>query len=85
MINIKTIIAPDYESAGNLYTIEVTTDSYEAFIEAWKMLLYTWTMNIKENVNKNILKKKMVLLFLIKQFFGLRFLAFAYIHLFVKH
>lgn len=53
MIDIKTIIAPDYESAGNLYTIEVTTDSYEAFIEAWKMLLYT-NDRLKEQKRRQI-------------------------------
>ena len=53
MINIKTIIAPDYESAGNLYTIEVTTDSYEAFIETWKILLYT-NDRLKEQKRRQI-------------------------------
>lgn len=38
-MEIKHIIAPDYENAGNLYTLEVTTDSHEEFIEAWELLL----------------------------------------------
>lgn len=38
-MEIKHIITPDYENAGNLYTLEVTTDSHEEFIEAWELLL----------------------------------------------
>ena len=53
MIDIKTIIAPDYENTGNLYTIEVTTDSYEAFIETWKILLYT-NDRLKEQKRRQI-------------------------------
>ena len=39
MIQIKRIIAPDYETSGNLYTIEVTTDSSRESEEALIALL----------------------------------------------
>ena len=39
MIDIKQIITPDYENSGNLYHIEVTTDSALEFQEAMKLLL----------------------------------------------
>lgn len=39
MIQIKRIIAPDYETSGNLYTIEVTTDSSRESKEALIALL----------------------------------------------
>lgn len=38
MINITQQITPDYECAGNLYQIEVTTDSNEEYLEALKLL-----------------------------------------------
>ena len=39
MIEITSLIDNDYENAGNLYNIQVTTESYEEFLEAWKILL----------------------------------------------
>lgn len=39
MIDIKQIITPDYENGGNLYHIEVTTDSALEYLEAMKLLL----------------------------------------------
>lgn len=39
MIEIKRTHAPDYENSGNLYQIEVTTDSFEEYSEAVQLLL----------------------------------------------
>ena len=39
MIEVTSLINNDYENAGNLYSIQVTTESYEEFLEAWKILL----------------------------------------------
>lgn len=39
MIEIKRTITPDYENAGNLYTLEVSTESQEEFEETWLLLL----------------------------------------------
>ena len=39
MTDIKQIITPDYENSGNLYHIEVTTDSALEYQEAMKLLL----------------------------------------------
>lgn len=39
MIEIKRTHTPDYESTGNLYHIEVTTDSFEEYNEAVQLLL----------------------------------------------
>lgn len=39
MINIKRTHSPDYENSGNLYTIEVTTDSFEDYSETMQLLL----------------------------------------------
>lgn len=39
MIDIKRTHTPDYENTGNLYHIEVTTDSFEDYSEAIQLLL----------------------------------------------
>ena len=39
MINITRTHSPDYENSGNLYTIEVTTDSFEEYSETMQLLL----------------------------------------------
>ena len=39
MIEVTSLIDNDYENAGNLYRIQVTTESYEEFLEAWEILL----------------------------------------------
>lgn len=39
MIDIKRVITPDYENSGNLYQIEVATDSALEYQEARKLLL----------------------------------------------
>lgn len=39
MIEIKRTHTPDYENSGNLYQIEVTTDSFEEYSEAMRLLL----------------------------------------------
>lgn len=39
MIEIKRYHTMDYENSGNLYTIEVTSDSFEEYIEAIQLLL----------------------------------------------
>jgi hypothetical protein len=39
MIDVKRVITPDYENSGNLYHIEVTTDSALEYQEAMKLLL----------------------------------------------
>ena len=39
MIDIKRTHTPDYENTGNLYHIEVTTDSFEDYSEAVQLLL----------------------------------------------
>lgn len=39
MIEIKRTHTPDYENSGNLYHIEVTTDSFEEYSEAAQLLL----------------------------------------------
>ena len=39
MIDIKRVITPDYENSGNLYHIEVTTESFEDYSEACQLLL----------------------------------------------
>jgi len=39
MIDIKRVITPDYENAGNLYKIEITTESFEDYSEAYQLLL----------------------------------------------
>ena len=39
MIEIKRTHTPDYENSGNLYHIEVTTDSFEDYSEAVQLLL----------------------------------------------
>ena len=38
MITITRQITPDYENTGNLYQIEVATDSNEEYLEALKLL-----------------------------------------------
>lgn len=39
MIDVKRVITPDYENSGNLYQIDVTTDSALEYQEARKLLL----------------------------------------------
>ena len=39
MIEITRTQTPDYENTGNLYHIEVTTDSFEEYSEAVQLLL----------------------------------------------
>ena len=39
MIDIKRTYTPDYENTGNLYKIEITTDSFEEYSEATQLLL----------------------------------------------
>lgn len=36
---INTIISEDYENAGNLYKLEVSTESAEEFEQAWLLML----------------------------------------------
>lgn len=38
MIEIKRTHTPDYENTGNLYHIEVTTDSFEEYSETIQLL-----------------------------------------------
>lgn len=55
MIGIKRIITPDYENSGNLYHIEVTTDSALEYQEAMKLLLdlQEWQQQRYKGDNKN--------------------------------
>lgn len=39
MIEIKRTHSPEYENSGNLYHIEITTDSFEEYSEAVQLLL----------------------------------------------
>ena len=39
MIEIKRTHSSDYENSGNLYHIEITTDSFEEYSEAVQLLL----------------------------------------------
>lgn len=39
MIEIKRTYSPDYENSGNLYHIEITTDSFEEYSEVVQLLL----------------------------------------------
>lgn len=39
MIEIKRTHSPDYENSGNLYHIEITTDSFEEYSEVVQLLL----------------------------------------------
>jgi hypothetical protein len=39
MIYINRIIQEDYENAGNLYTLEVSTEKFEDYSEAYQLLM----------------------------------------------